>query len=83
MLDVGPAIDVLTFLNNADGHPAKAIKQLTTEVKNRLEEQVVIIKKVSDELLTEQLLELQRSQNIVTAFPSPSRKPLAPRNTNC
>ena len=78
MLDVGPAIDVLTFLKKADGHPAKTIKQLTTEVKNRLEQQVVIIEKVADERLTEQLLELQRSQNVVTAFPSPSRKPLVP-----
>ena len=76
MLDVGSAIDVLTFLKNADGHPAKAIKQLTTEVKNRLEKQVVIIKNVPDEVLVEQLLELQRNENIITAFSSSSRTPL-------
>ena len=76
MLDIGPAIDVLSFLSKADGHPAKAIKQLTTEVKSHLEKQVVVIDKVADEVLTEQLLELQRSQNDVKNFPSASRVPL-------
>lgn len=77
MLDVGPAIDVLSFLKNADGHPAKAIRQLTNEVKNHLEKQVVIINKVEDEQLTEQLLELQRSQNKRSNFSIASRVPLA------
>ena len=56
MLDIGPPMDVNAYLAKTEQHPAKTIKQITTDLQVRLEQQVVNIKKLEDEPLIEQLL---------------------------
>ena len=60
MLDIGQAMDVRSYLTATQQHSAKTIKQITTDLKNQLEQQVVIIQEISDETLTEQLFQLAK-----------------------
>ncbi len=60
MLDIGQAMDIRFYLTATPQHSAKTIKQITTDLKNQLEQQVVIIQEISDETLTEQLFQLAK-----------------------
>ena len=64
MLDIGQPIDVKTYLQNNQLHPAKTIKKITVDLANRLEERVVQIEQPSDEGLVERLLELYQPQHL-------------------
>lgn len=60
MLDIGQAMDIRFYLTATPQHSAKTIKQITADLKNQLEQQVVIIQEISDETLTEQLFQLAK-----------------------
>ena len=58
MLDIGEPIDVKTYLQNNQLHPAKTIKKITADLTDKLKERVVQIEQPTDEVLVEQLLQL-------------------------
>ena len=76
MLDIGKPMDVRSYLNDSQQHPAKTIKEITTDLKNQLEQQVVIIKEIQDETLTEQLFQLAKDKTRPFPIQIANRTPL-------
>ncbi len=76
MLDIGQGIDVKSYLQATQQHPAKTIKQITKNLKAQLEQQVVIIDEVADEQLVEQLFRLSAVKTRPFPIQLADRKPL-------
>jgi len=67
MLDIGTPMNVASYLQNANQHPAKTINQLTKDLKAKLSNQVIHIAQKEEEIFIDQALEIQRNQ---LKFPS-------------
>lgn len=62
MINCGEPIKASEYFKTYEEAPGKAINELTNELRDRLADEVIIIDKHEDELLVENLLKLQRSE---------------------
>ena len=69
MFDVSEPIKLRDYYDLHKENPRKAIAQLTKDVKEKLEQQIVNIKNVEDEPLAENLFTLYRNNHPASVFP--------------
>lgn len=69
MIDFGEAIPTRQYWKTGETNASQAISDLTEELRKRLTERVIIIERKEDEVLTEQLFELYRSENPAPHWP--------------
>jgi len=75
MIDFGEPIHSKKYWKTGETNASQAITDLTEELRKRLEQNVIIIKREEDEPLTEHLFELYRSENRDTTWPVISHSP--------
>lgn len=75
MIDFGEPIHSRKYWKVGETNASQAISDLTEELRKRLEQNVIIIEREEDELLTEQLFELYRSENRDNTWPVISHDP--------
>lgn len=63
MIDFGEPIASRKYWKTGETNASQAISDLTEELRRRLEQNIIIIKREEDEQLTEHLFELYRSEN--------------------
>ncbi len=69
MVEFGEPIEVREYLKLYDKNPPEATRAITEEIGKRLEKLIVVIDKKEDEELVEQLLVMNRTQNLESIFP--------------
>jgi 1-acyl-sn-glycerol-3-phosphate acyltransferase len=75
MIDFGKPILARDFFETYSQNPSQAIADLSTVLRSRLEERMVIIEKKADDELAEYLLQLDRTER-PRRFPQDSKQPL-------
>lgn len=69
MFEFGEPIKVSDYQKNYEEDPNDAIRKISTTLRKRLEDIVIIIDKKEDEMLTEQLFVIDRNNSLEAIFP--------------
>ncbi len=75
MIDIGEPIRSRKFWKTGENNVVQAISELTEELKQHLEERIIIIENKEDEALTEGLFEIYRSENKDASWPIIANNP--------